>query len=409
MAKGGAQWQDRLNALGTALSGYGSALSGNPMYLQNSLLLRQAQQQQAEREQQQRQDQTGNAAALSYLRSGMMEGTPATKQMTMQGPAGEFYPAFAGGNRTIGQNREATPVSTDPLRSLALFANGSTPLQSIAAKRAIDQLYPQGFTGTVGQDQIAYQNGKVVAEGPKSVRAPDKLPAEAELAKWLFGGNETAAREYLKNKDAPKQEGSWRTLTPAEAQQMNLNPSGSYQVNEKGQIQVITQPKQDAPTETQTKYATLATRMGDALSVADKVLKEDPSAISSVLLSATEDLPMGGAAIGRKWSNPNAQILRNSLTDAVDAAITMGTGAAYNQEQLVAKRNSLLPQIGEPAKVKQEKFRKLMVEYEAGKKAARAAGVDLPDAGVFAGLYGIEAGAPSPANNNSDPLGIRGR
>lgn len=35
--------------LGQALAGYGSALSGNPMYLQNSLLLRQAQQQQADR------------------------------------------------------------------------------------------------------------------------------------------------------------------------------------------------------------------------------------------------------------------------------------------------------------------------------------------------------------------------
>lgn len=344
-----------------------------------------------------RQAQAGNIALRSLIGGMQAPGTPATKSYEVNG-------------RTIGQNREATAGGMSPGTQLGLlskFAPGA--VQSVVASQVMQQLFPQGFTGTVGQDQIAYQNGKVVAEGPKSVRAPDKLPAEAELAKWLFGGNETAAREYLKNKDAPKQEGSWRTLTPAEAQQMNLNPSGSYQVNEKGQIQVITQPKQDAPTETQTKYATLATRMGDALSVADKVLKEDPSAISSVLLSATEDLPMGGAAIGRKWSNPNAQILRNSLTDAVDAAITMGTGAAYNQEQLVAKRNSLLPQIGEPAKVKQEKFRKLMVEYEAGKKAARAAGVDLPDAGVFAGLYGIEAGAPSPANNNSDPLGIRGR
>lgn len=361
--------------LGQALSGYGSALSGNPLYLQNSLIMRQAQEQQRQQEQQQRQDQVANIATRSLMTGGS-EMTPERK-----------------------------------MGMLSLMAPQA--MRSALASQAISQIFPQGFTGTVGQDQIAYQNGKVVAEGPKSAPKVDKLPAEAELAKWLFGGNEAAAREYIKNKDAPKQEGSWRTLTPAEAQQMNLNPSGSYQVNEKGQIQVITQPKQDAPTETQSKYAYNAKRVADGLSAVNSILEKDKGASSSWWLNATTDslvsnIP-GVPELGRKTASDNTQIVRNNMADVVDAVITLGTGAAYTQEQLKAARNSFLPQPGESQKVKQDKFRKLASIYEQARANARTAGQDLPDISQFGVLFGkVDDGGP-PMSRENDPLGIRGR
>lgn len=138
-----------------------------------------------------RQAQAGNIALRSLIGGMQAPGTPATKSYEVNG-------------RTIGQNREASG-GMNPATQIGLlnkFTGG--PIQSAVASQVIQQLFPQGFTGTVGQDQIAYQNGKVVAEGPKSVRAPDKLPAEAELAKWLFGGNEAAAREYLIQKNSPQ-------------------------------------------------------------------------------------------------------------------------------------------------------------------------------------------------------------
>lgn len=141
MAKGGASTQELLSALGTAFSGYGSALLGNPMYLQNALLMDQAQEQKRERDEAERRQQVGNASAMNFLRSAQLEGAPATKQFTMQGPAGDAYPAFAGGNRTVGQTRAAVPMqSADPIRMLSAFSNGDSPLQSMAAKQAMDML-----------------------------------------------------------------------------------------------------------------------------------------------------------------------------------------------------------------------------------------------------------------------------
>lgn len=61
--------------LGQALSGYGSALSGNPLYLQNSLLLRQAQQQQADREEA-KQRQAMQSADLAELAARVSQGNP---------------------------------------------------------------------------------------------------------------------------------------------------------------------------------------------------------------------------------------------------------------------------------------------------------------------------------------------
>lgn len=128
MAKGG-NTQELLSALGTAFSGYGSALSGNPLYLQNALLMRQAQQQQQQQEQAQRQEQVSNIASRSLMRGG---------PMTDENKAGLL--------------RLAAPQA----------------FQSALAQQAMQQLFPQGFSGTVGQNEFAFMNGKKVAEGPKS-------------------------------------------------------------------------------------------------------------------------------------------------------------------------------------------------------------------------------------------------
>lgn len=349
-----------------------------------------------------RQAQVGNIALRAMLGGMGAPGTPATKSYEVNG-------------RTIGQNREAVsgaPAQATQLGLLSKFAPGV--VQSALAQQAIQQLFPQGFSGTVGKNERAYQNGRVVAEGPMDAPEAAKLPAEAELAKWLFGGNEKAAREYLIQKGQPKQDGNWRTLSPAEAQQMNLNPSGSYQVNEKGQIQVITQPKQDAPTETQSKYAYNARRIAGSLSKIDDVLAKDPEASSSWLLDTFAEGPIasrtGLDVAARANVNPNAQIVRNNMVDAIDAVITLGTGAAYTKEQLEAARATYMPRPGEPPNVKQDKFRKLLEVYEQAKVNARSAGLELPEPAAFQSFFGIEDGAPqAPAGGQNDPLGIRGR
>ena len=169
MAKGGSQWQDRLNALGTALSGYGSALSGNPLYLQNSLLMRQVQQQQREQEDAKRQEQVANIATRSLM---------------------------TGGSAMSDQNKMGM------LRMMAPQA-----FRSALAQQAIGQLFPQDSAPIISKpgDVARDRKGNVLWENP-AAREARRPPAEVELAMFITGGDEKAAREYLARKNQPQRE-----------------------------------------------------------------------------------------------------------------------------------------------------------------------------------------------------------
>lgn len=168
-----------LNAIGTAL------IPETMARLQMPALIDQAK----------REQQVGNIQAGRLLGAADAQiGTPQTKAFK--------YTDSAGNERVLGQNNPSTiqPLFS-PAKKMALFSQAfPEQARAVQAQQLTQQLFPQGFTGTLGQDQVAYQNNKIVAEGPKSAPKVDKLPAEAELAKWLFGGNEAAAREYIKRR-----------------------------------------------------------------------------------------------------------------------------------------------------------------------------------------------------------------
>lgn len=171
MAKGGT-----LANIGQALAGYGSALSGNPMFLQNALLMRQAQEQQRQQEQAQRQEQVAGIAARAYA---------------------------TGGSAMNDANKRGM------LRMMAPQA-----FQSMMAQRAMSELYPQGFTGTLGEGDVAFQNGREVARGAAKAQEPVRgvqmanrlvnpvtgetireFPAEQPVAQKPFGYDEDQKRK----------------------------------------------------------------------------------------------------------------------------------------------------------------------------------------------------------------------
>ena len=156
MAKGGT-----LANIGQALAGYGSALSGNPLYLQNVLIQRQAQQQEQEREQAARQAQVAKIATQSL---------------------------FTGGSEMTPERRMGMLGMISP-----------EVLQTAVARQAVNQLFPQGFSGTLSEGQTAFQDGRVVASAPRT--QDRKLPAEAELAMFITGGDHNAARQFLQQRD----------------------------------------------------------------------------------------------------------------------------------------------------------------------------------------------------------------
>jgi hypothetical protein len=281
-----------------------------------------------------------------------------------------------------------------------------------ALGRLESKLYPaepEEYTLTPGAKRM--RGDQTVAENVVPTEAPKRRTGQFGNRLVDMDTGETI-REF-------PQEGAetWSPLTRDMAESLGLNPTGSYQQNSKGQIQTITQPKQDAPTETQAKFGYNARRVAGSLAKVNEVLAKDPGASSSWALETFSEGPIasrtGMDVLARNKVNPNAQIVRNNMVDAIDAVITLGTGAAYTKEQLEAARATYMPRPGEPADVKQDKFRKLLEVYDQAKTNARTAGEELPDPALFAGLFGIEGDIGVPprilSGPENDPLGIRGR
>ena len=175
-----------------------------------------------------------------------------------------------------------------------------------------------------------------------------------------------------------------------------------------GKPYVITQPKQTNPTESQQNAAYNAGRIADALGAVGSIVQSDPNAAISSALEMTEG---GNSAIqwmGRKAATDNQQIFRNNMADAVDAIITLGTGAAYTGEQKIAARNAYLPQMGDSDAVRADKYRKLVSVYGSAREKARAAGKELPDPQIFTQLFApknMQSGAASQPDTSQLPAG----
>jgi len=220
--------------------------------------------------------------------------------------------------------------------------------------------------------------------GAINKRAFDRLTTE-QPGRFQVMGNEVPTQTPSGTRPATAQEKAAYGIPETAGVAINLSD---------GRPIILTQPKQDAPTEGQSNAAYNAGRVSDALMSVSKILETDPGASTSAALEGTEGIPFI-APLGRMVASPNQEVFRNNMADAVDAIITLGTGAAYTGEQKTAARNAYLPQIGDSAEAKADKYRKLISVYGVAREKARAAGKDLPDPSVFSAVFTPkQGGAP---------------
>ena len=129
------------------------------------------------------------------------------------------------------------------------------------------------------------------------------------------------------------------------------------------------------PSEGERKAAVLASRLNFSVGQMNEAIGADPkSAMPSTaaeiarFVSRTDFLP-------NKLSTEQRQIVEASQLDILDAALTLGTGAAYTREQLESYRRAYFPQLEDkPAqiKTKQERLNNLLKSAEVA--SGRAAG-----------------------------------
>lgn len=142
-----------------------------------------------------------------------------------------------------------------------------------------------------------------------------------------------------------------------------------------GDVTQITepQPKPVEPTESERTAGFLTKRLQDALATIDRVGKSNPDALRPS--AATEAIRgIFGEAAANTLASPERQQIEAAQRDALDAALTLGTGAAYTAEQLEGYRKSYFPQLGDSPSTIADKARRREVLFQSARiKAGRAA------------------------------------
>jgi hypothetical protein len=141
-----------------------------------------------------------------------------------------------------------------------------------------------------------------------------------------------------------------------------------------GDVTQITepQPKPVEPTESERTAGFLTKRLQDALATIDRVGKSNPDALRPS--AATEAIRgIFGEAAANTLASPERQQIEAAQRDALDAALTLGTGAAYTAEQLEGYRKSYFPQLGDSPSTVADKARRREVLFQSARiKAGRS-------------------------------------
>lgn len=136
------------------------------------------------------------------------------------------------------------------------------------------------------------------------------------------------------------------------------------------------------PSEGERKAATLANRLNFSVGQLNTAIGQDPKAAMPNTSAEIARYVTGSDFLANKLNPEQRQIVEAAQLDILDAALTLGTGAAYTKEQLEGYRKSYFPQLGdkpEQIKTKQERLQNILRSAEiASGRAAGSVGTPIP-------------------------------
>ncbi len=145
--------------------------------------------------------------------------------------------------------------------------------------------------------------------------------------------------------------------------------------------------RQATATEGERKAGLLLTRLESSLGQMNNAISEGSNAASpGWVASALGGTPLVGDVLRNAANSPERQRVEAAQLDILDAALTLGTGAAYTRGQLEGYRTSFFPQLADnPATIADKQARLDAVVRAARIAAGRAAGSADAAAGVAGG------------------------
>jgi hypothetical protein len=251
--------------------------------------------------------------------------------------------------------REIAPARTEfdnqALLNLAIqYPEQAAPLiSSIKGVRELTAA-PKRNTATIGNNLVDVDTQEVLYTAPKDSKLEKFTDKRIEYTYEVDGnGNRTLlGASPIDAPKAPERIG-YKVETDASGKIVYVpNRPGSPILDVSGKPTTYTPASSKKVSEGERKSNTLLTRMEGSLEQLNKAIQESPSAASPEYLPETiRALSFGLEAPANIATSEQRQRVEAAQTDVIDAALTLGTGAAYTKEQLIGYRKSYFPQIGD--------------------------------------------------------------
>jgi hypothetical protein len=136
------------------------------------------------------------------------------------------------------------------------------------------------------------------------------------------------------------------------------------------------------PNEGERKSAVLANRMNFSVAQMNEAIGQDPKAAMPNTAAEAARYFARSDFLANKLTPEQRQVVETAQLDVLDAALTLGTGAAYTREQLEGYRRSYFPQLGDEKKtvdMKQKRLENLLRSAEiASGRAASSIPTKMP-------------------------------
>lgn len=131
----------------------------------------------------------------------------------------------------------------------------------------------------------------------------------------------------------------------------------------------------NVPTGEERKAAVLSNRLNFSVTQMNEAIGVDPKAALPNTSAEIAKYITGSDFLANKLTPAQRQIVEAAQLDVLDAALTLGTGAAYTKEQLEGYRKSYFPQLGdkqEQIKTKQQRLQNILrsAEIASGRAAS---------------------------------------
>lgn len=260
------------------------------------------------------------------------------------------------------------------------------------------------FAG-IGMDPYT---GKTVTPGVKKEMTPGERASNSVA--WFNATKPQFSAEAGGFVNLPSKSNPAGSVTPVPGVATGGKPPAGYRWKEGGTgLEAIPGGPADktaVATEGERKAATLLKRLEGSQVQLATALQENPDAVKPGLIANGLRAVGADAIANTAATSSERQRVEAAQLDMLDAALTLGTGAAYTREQLEGYRRSYFPQIGDTADTIKDKEARLANVIEAAKIAGGRAVKEAPAAnpGVKPFTSWKDAGYKSGAEAQADAL-----